>query len=100
MEKKATVEHLSSAGGRLCSYNTSDADHEAGLFKMSVNDPAERSFVSMSGQLQSYGKIRLTNTGGVNQVRLNSNVSRGFDTGCKNKNTNRWREYSMRSQRR
>ena len=39
--KKATAEHLSSAGKRLCSDYISDADHAAGLFKMSVNDPTE-----------------------------------------------------------
>ena len=36
-----------------------------GLFKMSVNDPAEIYFGAMTGQLQSYGKIGLTNSGGV-----------------------------------
>ena len=42
-EKKAMSEHLSSVGVRFCWNNTSDADHAAGLFKMSVNDPSERS---------------------------------------------------------
>ena len=33
-----------------------------------------------------YGEIGLTNAGGVSQVRVNGDLSRGFDTGCKNKN--------------
>ena len=85
------AEHLSSAGGRLCWDHTSDADHAAGLFKMAVNDTNEISFGAMTGQIKSYGKIELTNSGGVSQVRVNGNLSRGFDTGCKNKNT-KWVE--------
>ena len=41
MKKKATAEHLSSAGGIFCWYNTSDTDYAAVLFIMSVNDPDE-----------------------------------------------------------
>ena len=83
------AEHLSSAGGRLCWDHTSDADHAAGLFKMAVNDTNERSFGAITGQLKSYGKIGLTNSGGVSQVRVNGDLSRVFDTGCKQKNTKR-----------
>ena len=35
---------------------------------------------------ESYGKIVLTNDVGVSQVRVNGDLLRGFDTGCKNKN--------------
>ena len=50
---------------------------------MAVNYPTERYFSSITGQLQYYGKIGLTNYGGVSQVRVNGDLSRGFDTGCK-----------------
>ena len=85
--------------GRLYWDNTSNADHAAGIFKMVVNDPPEISYGSMTGQLQYYGKIVLTNAGGVSQVRVNSNWSHGFYTGCK-KILNGWREYSISSQSR
>ena len=84
--KKSTAEHMSSAGGRFFWDNISDADHAAGLFKMVVNDPSERSFGENIGQLQSYGKIGLTNSGYVSQVKVNINFSRAFDTGLQ-KNT-------------
>ena len=71
-----------------------------GLFKMAVNDPAERYFGATTGKLQYYGKIGLTKTGGVSKVRVNIDLSRGFDTGCRKKIPNGWREYSIRSQRR
>ena len=53
--KKATEEHMLSAGGRLCWDNTSNSEHASGLFKIAFNNPAERSFGTMTGQLQSYG---------------------------------------------
>ena len=53
---------------------------------MSVNDPDERYFGVIIGYLQYYGKIGLTNTGGIIQVRVNGDLLRGFDTGCKIKN--------------
>ena len=68
--KKFAADNLSSAGGELCWDNTSDSDHAAGLLKMSVNDPAERYFGKMTGQIQYYGKICLTNVGGFSQVRV------------------------------
>ena len=43
----------------------------------------------MTGQIQSYGKIGPTNAGDISQIRVNGNLSRGFDTVCKNKNTTR-----------
>ena len=85
-EKIATVDHLSSAGGSFCWDNTSGADHTDGVFKITVNDTVGRYFGAMTGQLQYYGKIGLTNTGGVIQVRVNGDLLRGFDTGCKIKN--------------
>ena len=78
---------MSSAGGIFCWYNTYDADHVAGMFKMAVNDPAEIYIFAITGQLQYYGKIGPTNAGGISQVRVNYDLSRGFDTGCKNKKT-------------
>ena len=55
---------------------------------MAVNDPAEISFGVVTVQIQPYGKIGLTNAGGVSQVRVNGDLWRGFDTSCK-KNTKR-----------
>ena len=80
MEIKATADHLTNAGDRLFWDNTSDADHAAVLFKMTVNDPTEIYFGAMTGQLRSYGKIVLTNAGGVIQIIVNGNLSRRFDT--------------------
>ena len=82
------MEHLSSSGGRLFWDNTYDDDHASGLFKTAINDPTERSYGAMTGWVKYGGKIRLTNAGGVSQVRVNSNLSRGFDTSCK-KNSKR-----------
>ena len=39
----------------------------------------------MTGQIQAYDKIGLTNAGGVSQVRVNGYSSCGFDTGCQKK---------------
>ena len=76
--KKATSEHLSSAEGKFNWIETSELDHTAGLGKMAVNDPAERSFGAMTGQLQCFSRVGLTNAGGVSQVRVNGDFSRGF----------------------
>ena len=81
--------NLSSSEGILCWDNKSDADNAAGMIKMAVNDTAERYFSTMIGQIQYYGKIVLITAVGVSEVRLNGNLSRGFDTSCKNKNTKR-----------
>ena len=45
----------------------------------------------MTGHLHSYGKIIPTNTGGISQVRVNGDFSRGFDDSFKNNNT-KWVE--------
>ena len=60
-DEKNMAEHISSSGGRLYWYNTSDSEHVAGLFKISVNDPDERYFGAMTSQIQYYGKIELAN---------------------------------------
>ena len=65
--------------------NTFDAANAASVFKMAVNDPAEISFGAITGQLQYYGKIIVTNAVSVSQVRVNGDLSRGFNTGYKNK---------------
>ena len=59
------------------------------MYKMAANDPTERYFVTMACEIQYYGKIVLITAVGVSEVRLNGNLSRGFDTSCKNKNTKR-----------
>ena len=67
---------------------------------MSVDDPDERYFGVIIGYLQYYGKIGLTNTGGVSHVRVNGNLSHRFDTSYKKTISNGWREYSTSSQKR
>ena len=57
------------------------------MFKMAVNDSTEISFGAMIGQIQYYGKIGLTNAGEVSQLRVNGDLLRGFDTGCKKNQT-------------
>ena len=84
--EKATEENLASTEGRLCWDNISNADNTNGLLKMAVNDPYEICFGAMTGHVQYYGKIGLKNSGGIIQVRVNGDLSCGFDTGCKNKN--------------
>ena len=49
--------------------------------------PLKDLFDAMTVQLKYYSKIRLTKSGGVVPVKVNGNLSHGFDTGCKNKNT-------------
>ena len=56
---------------------------------MAVNDTTKIYIGAITGQIQSYGILKLTNTGGVSQVRVDSDLSCGFYTGCKNKNTKR-----------
>eukprot|EP00957_Ditylum_brightwellii_P104063 7927996-Ditylum_brightwellii.AAC.1 len=63
----------------------SQNDHDAGLGKMVVNDPAERSFSGLTRQIQCFGWISLAKAGGVSQVRKNGDMSRGFDTRKQNK---------------
>ena len=64
------AKYLASAGGMLCCNNTSNTDHADGMLKMAVNDPSEISFGAIVGQIQSYGKIGLTNAGGFIQVKV------------------------------
>ena len=40
-----------------------------------MNDPAESSFGGTTRQLQCYGRIGLTNAGGVDQVKRNGDLS-------------------------
>ena len=75
------MDHLSSSGVRICWDNISNADNTNGLLKMAVNDTTERYFGAIIGQIQSFGKIELNNAGLVSQVRVNIDISRGFDTG-------------------
>ena len=82
----------------MCWDSTYDADRAAGLFKMAFKDPSEICFGAMTGQIQSYGKIGMTNAGSVGQIRVNCDLSRVFDTGWKSKIPNGWREYSISSQ--
>ena len=85
--KKATTEHMSSDGGILCWDNAFNYEHEACMFKISVNDPSEKYLEAMTLQIQYYCRIVLTNVGGVSQVRVNGDLLHGFHTCCKNKNT-------------
>ena len=64
------------------------------MFKMSVNDTAERYFDAIKGHLQYYYQIGLTNAVGVSQAIVNGDLLRGFDTSYK-KIPNGSREYSM-----
>ena len=48
---------------------------------MEVNVPAEISLGAMTGHIQYYGRIVLTNSEGVSQVRVNGDLLRGFDIG-------------------
>ena len=73
-KKKSTTDHLSSSGVRFCWYNTYDANHAGGLFKISVNDTTELSFGSIIGQLQSDGKTVLNNAVIVIQVIVNGDL--------------------------
>ena len=64
-DKKAMLEHLLSVGGKFCWDTTSMEYHKDGLGKLAVNDPTESSFGGTTRQLQCYGRIGLTNAGGV-----------------------------------
>ena len=75
-ESKATAEHLSSNAGRFCWELTTDEDHEQGLGKYAVNDPAESSFGGLTQQLQCFGRIALASAGGVAQARWNGDLKR------------------------
>ena len=44
--------------------------------KRAVNDPAESSFAGTTQQLQCFGRVGLTNAGGVDQVKRNGDFNR------------------------
>ena len=75
-ESKATAEHLSSAAGRFCWELTTEEDHEQGLGKYVVNDPAESSFGGLTRELQCFGRIALRSAGAVAQCRWNGDLKR------------------------
>ena len=52
---------------------------------MAVNYLTERSFGALTSQLRYFGRIGLTNIVGVSQVRINGDLSRGFDTSSSKK---------------
>ena len=83
--RKATSKYLSSSQSAFCWGNTSYEDHISGLHKMAVNDPAERSFGALTGQLQCFGRIGITHAAGFSQVRTHGDMSRGFETSSSNK---------------
>ena len=70
-ESKATAQYLSSVSGEFSWGNILESTHAKGLKKMAVNDLAESSFGGTTRQIQNYGRIGLTNAGGVDQVKRN-----------------------------
>ena len=46
---------------------------------MAMNDPAERWFGAITGQLQYFGWIGLSHAWTVEQVNINGDLSRGFN---------------------
>ena len=51
--------------------HTSYTNHLAGLKKIAVDDPVERWFGEMTGQMQYSGQIGIIHAGTVVQVRIN-----------------------------
>ena len=82
---KATASYLSSVGGKFSWANTSNESNMNGMNKFAVNDPAESSFGGTTRQIQYFGRIGLTNAGGVDQVRRNGDLSRGYCKKSKSK---------------
>ena len=76
---KATAEYLSSMGGKFSCGDISNIIHLGGLGAMAVNDPAESSFGGTTRQIQNFGRIGLTNAGGVDQVTRNGEFSWGYE---------------------
>ena len=74
--KKATSDHLSRASGKFSWGSTSADEHQYGLGKIAVNDPAESLFGATTRQLQCYGRVSLGNAGGVSQVQINEDMKR------------------------
>ena len=73
-------------GGKFSWNDTTNDDHLGGLGVMAVNDVAESSFGGTTRQIQSFGRIGLTNAGGIDQVKRNKDFSRGFDNKVKKLN--------------
>ena len=48
-----------------------------------MNDPAESYFGGATRQLQCFSRVGLTNTGGVDQVKRNGDMSNGFENKSK-----------------
>ena len=66
-ERKVTVDYLTSCDDKYTWNGTLAIIHEAGFQKVATNDPAERSFGGTTHQLQYFGRIGFTGTGGVDQ---------------------------------
>ena len=77
-ETKATSDYLSSIQCKSSWGKTSMQSDKAGLRNIAVNDPAESSFGGATRQLQHFGRVGLTNAGGVDQVKRNGDMSNGF----------------------
>ena len=54
-----------------------------------MNDPAESSFGGTTRQLQCFGRIGLTNAGGVDQVRRNGDLANGFEKNSRKENNDK-----------
>ena len=93
-ERKATVDYLSSSDGKFSWKNTLGDIQEAGFQKIATNDPTESSFSGTIQQIRYVGRIGLTSAGGVDQVRRNGDLSRGFEKSQDNKkNKEKRREF-------
>ena len=66
--------------------HTYDEDHKANLVKIAVNNNSERPFGAFTGQLQSYGFLRLQHASGMAQTRVNGDFNRGKTTLITGKN--------------
>ena len=77
---KATAEYLSSVKGKYSWGQCTAEEHNAAIGKMANNDAAERCFGGATGEIQCFGRVGLTNAGGVGQVRINGDLSRGYDS--------------------
>ena len=78
--KKAKFHHLSSSKGKIIWEVISDDEKKAGLGLMAVNDPAERTFGSLTCQLQKYGRISLTSAAAMDQEKRNNYFTRNIDS--------------------
>ena len=88
-DMQVTSKHLSGKGRKFCWNNTSIEYHKDCLGNLAINNPAERSFGGTTRQLKYYGRIGLTNSGGVNQVRRKEEFNRNVKTGSKISDNNR-----------